>query len=248
MADGGDLSFETVRRMSVSQLDKLTKKQLVSVLKDAVDVADQNPSISSSSLKKIVADAVSDAITDIRRELISESKRLIAEAEIKWERNLVMVSESIHSTLKTDVLNELQDREHRKNNIVVFGMPEQLTTNAPGANCDKEDALNIFSKIGIEDVKVERCFRLGNKTSRQKPRPMKIILSSQMNRDLILRAAPKLGKLSDTNQFRKVFLKPDLTPQQQEEERNLRQELKCRRDNGENVMIKNGKIILRTSD
>ena len=44
---------------------------------------------------------------------------------------------------------------------------------------------------------------------------------------------------------KKVFLTPDMTKKQLEDDRNLRDELWSRRNNGENVFIRRGEIVSR---
>ena len=251
MTDADEYKFERVRRMSATQIEKLSKKQLLMVLRDAVNEAENNSTYSPTNLKAVVADAVACAVADIRNELLSESKKLIAEVETKFERNLSILSDNIQHSLKEDILNELENRDARQNNIVIFGLPEPTLPAAGSSSSsdegDKDNVLSMFSEIGIDDVNISRCFRLGQKNSQPRPRPLKVILKSREVKELVLSAAPKLSRLSDSHRFRKVFIKVDLTPLQQEQGKLLRQQLRSRKEAGEDVVIRNGRIVLRSS-
>ena len=76
---------------------------------------------------------------------------------------------------------------------------------------------------------------------------LKVILKSTENQELLIKSASRLSKLPGAHEFRKVFIKPDLTPLQQSQEKALRFELKRRRDAGEDVILRRGKIVTRFS-
>ena len=86
--------------------------------------------------------------------------------------------------------------------------------------------------------------RLGKKTedSSTKPRLLRVTLENVEVKKQILMKAKHLRDSVDGN-LSKVFISPDLTPKEREANRKLREELKARRDQGENVVIRNGKIV-----
>jgi hypothetical protein len=53
-------------------------------------------------------------------------------------------------------------------------------------------------------------------------------------------------KLKWVNPQSTVFIKPDLTPMQLQEMLNLKKEMERRIQNGENIMIKNNKIVSKS--
>ena len=62
-----------------------------------------------------------------------------------------------------------------------------------------------------------------------------------------MRDAWKINK-KDTNQKDRIYVNSDLTPKQQEADRKLRTELKARREEDPNLIIRNGKIVQRRSN
>ena len=84
------------------------------------------------------------------------------------------------------------------------------------------------------------CFdRLGRKGS--KIRPIKLVLN---NMDAKYEILSKAKNLKTHEEYKKVFVVPDLTRKQQEEDKKLRTKLKEIRESGDNdVRIKRGKII-----
>ena len=79
----------------------------------------------------------------------------------------------------------------------------------------------------------------------EKPWPLVIKCASRNDwraREM-LQNAKKLRESRDARS--RVFINPHLTKQQAVEEKALRTEVKQRKENGEDVMIKNGKIVSR---
>ena len=56
-----------------------------------------------------------------------------------------------------------------------------------------------------------------------------------------------MAKISNDSDLGRIYIKNDLTPRQQEQERKLLAELKARRQDGENVILSHGKIVLLAS-
>ena len=85
-----------------------------------------------------------------------------------------------------------------------------------------------------------KCVRLG-KPKNDKPRPLLVTVADNAIRRQILRNAKHL---CHSNTYKRVFISPDLTLQEREANKQLRQELRRRKDAGEsNLIIKNGKIV-----
>ena len=78
-----------------------------------------------------------------------------------------------------------------------------------------------------------------------KPRLLRVILSSIEKKSNILANAPKLKKIGNQS-IRKLYITPDMTPKEREEDTKIRKELTRRRAQGENdLMIRRGKIVRR---
>ena len=74
-------------------------------------------------------------------------------------------------------------------------------------------------------------------------RPIIVTFGSYQNKMTVLTNAKKLRTLSDKVSYKSIFIKHDLTRMQQDEKKKLYEEIKRRRNTGENFYIKNGKIF-----
>ena len=87
-----------------------------------------------------------------------------------------------------------------------------------------------------------KLFESGDRTTK-KPRPILVELKNQEHRNKILR---KAKTLYDHKEWKGVYINRDMTAREREEEYQLRKELREKRLKGEtNLVIKNGKIIMR---
>ena len=80
-----------------------------------------------------------------------------------------------------------------------------------------------------------------------KPGLLKVTLDSIETKKQVL-SKEKTLRNSRRSDLRKVYVSPDLTSKEREANRKLREELNSRRGNGEEVMIRNGKIFDVNSD
>ena len=107
-------------------------------------------------------------------------------------------------------LSHQNDQQSRKNNVIVYGLPE-CTINLPRLQRIKKDldkTTTLFNKIDsdISRSSIRECFRLGQyKSNSEKPRP---ILAKLNSTDVISLLAYR-GELPEG-----VKIKPDLSPQE----------------------------------
>ena len=249
------VTFSSVKKMKISQLNKLTKEQLVGAMKEAVESAnsDDRDSIDSSKRNKYspgnvltVNDAVAAAVREMKDEMVSmfremlDNLKMLIMSEINNLRGKVTsMKEEIHS----EISEELKDQERRRNNIMIFGLQEDPIESS---NDETRAVVEpIFKTINVEDVAIDSCFRVGSRRAGR--RPIKVILRNEDMKQKVLRNCRKLGSLPKDHALRKVFLKPDLTSQQLVEERRVRDEFLSRRNGGEKVFTRNGKVVPRRS-
>lgn len=193
--------------------------------------------------------SVTEAVQELKTELRQEYKALFKSLEDDFKREI----ENVHLEIKTlkmkvdasinnfekEFLNDMRESEFRKNNIMIFGLKES-TDSTSEAN-DEAQITDLSAELGVPNLKVQRCFRLGRRSS--KPRPVKVICENPKQRTDLLRSAFRIPRLPSNLGFKKVFIKQDLTPKEQEANRQLRQELKNRRELGERVYVRNGRIV-----
>ena len=141
-----------------------------------------------------------------------------------------------------EFVDEYLNRERRKLNLVIYGLPEASAASSSErqqADSDRFTEL-VDSEFKISNFEISKCIRLG-KPKNDKPRPLLVTVPENAVRRQILRNAKNLR---NSNTHKRVFISPDLTSQEREANKQLRQELKCQRKAGEtNLIIKNGKIV-----
>lgn len=96
-------------------------------------------------------------------------------------------------------------------------------------------------------MSVNSITRLGRKPLGEgaKPRPLKVVLASEDQKERVLRVAKNL-KRSGVNGLERVFIHQDLTPKQRQKRKALVEEMKVRQGQGEqNLIIVKDKIVQR---
>ena len=88
------------------------------------------------------------------------------------------------------------------------------------------------------DEILRRIHRIGKQVE-GRDRLLRVVCCDEESKIGILRQA----KLLSNTSFKKVYINPDLTKTQREERKRLREELKRRKDVGEDVTIRYGRIV-----
>ena len=95
-------------------------------------------------------------------------------------------------------------------------------------------------------TKVTNAVRLGKKiNTTDKVRLLKITVESEKEKASILRNAFKLRNRELPEHLGKIFITPDMTPKEREENKLLRAKLAEANKSGNNYKIKNGQIVRR---
>ena len=144
----------------------------------------------------------------------------------------------------------------RAANLIIYGLPEETESNNVREQM-KNDFKNLqdllAERIEIDTKDISDIRRLG--TKKDKDRPLRITFRNQEKRKEIL--TNNLGLIINNDKYDvcpcktypgrhvHVNITNDKTRQQREIEAKLREELKERRKSGENVKIKQGKIVSR---
>jgi hypothetical protein len=199
-----------------------------------------------STLKIYITNAIMELKEELSRDYndklssLSEDVICLREEVVSLRKEL----EASRVVARAEVLTELQEQERRRNNVLIFGAQE-CASDSPAEVKTNDDAflLRLKTTLGLPQSKIQSFFRLGVKRAHSRPRPLKIIFDSKSEQKDFLRAAPNLSKPHSNGDFRKVFIKPDLTPTEQEADKKLRNELRHRKEKGERVMIRGGRIV-----
>ena len=139
-------------------------------------------------------------------------------------------------------VNEEKEKSKRKLNLIFHNIAE--STKEDGA-ARKQDDISCVSNIlqqylGLS-TKIEKAFCLGQR--KEKPCLLKVSVSSDQEKAMILRNCIKLRNSDNPSNTNKIFITPYLTPIEQAANKKLRDELKERNRDGNFFRIRNGRII-----
>ena len=182
-------------------------------------------------------------VTDVKLESAIEAK-LVESLGRQVESSV----EGKVKSMKDDVA-ETMEIEKRRNNIVFHGVKETEVTklDSLGDNVlEKSPDLELVEEILKSGLRldasrhIEEVQRIGRYT-RGKIRSLRVRIKTFEARNEILRRA---RELKESEEFKKVFIAPDLTRKQQATDKDLREHVKKFRDEGQDgVKIKSGKVV-----
>ena len=161
----------------------------------------------------------------------------------KTEQAINSISRGME-TIQTNISKEKERklREEKAYNLCVFNIPESTEINEKQQRIDDKIKVKsvIDPNLNIPKGKIEYIRRLNTKTE-EKTRPIIIRFQCLETRMQILKMRNLVYK--DNDKQTNIYINPDKTKQQQEENRKLVEKLRQIRNNGENAVIRNGKII-----
>ena len=140
---------------------------------------------------------------------------------------------------------EMLEREKRRNNLIIRGLTEST-------DCDENAEVDRIMETLVEEVTIR--YRIVGRVGRQEKedktrcRPLRIRVEDlEQKRRLLAVARGKKLKEAKDDTLRRVYIAPDLTRMQQEEDKKLRDKLKELRGDGkkDESERKNIKIIIK---
>ena len=140
------------------------------------------------------------------------------------EREVSTGMEKAKAEVKEDVRSEMALREERTDRFAIYGLEETKEEDAvKWRELEQRKVEDLIRKIGIQG-KVEVRHRAGRQREEgAKPRPVIVKAEDDEMRERVLQNARKLSTIEET---KKVYIAPDLTPQQREEDRKKEASLK----------------------
>lgn len=152
----------------------------------------------------------------------------------------------------TEALDAQKEKQERKDNLIVFNVPECESNDIGRCNGhDNQELENIFrhveSTFDFSSVQADGIMRIGNKRTptttnpNPKPRPLRVKFSDGNCRWKILGNARKLAG----SKFSKIGISADKTRFEREADNALRAEYKRRKANKEDVVLFRGKVMFR---
>ena len=99
-----------------------------------------------------------------------------------------------------------------------------------------------YQHLGIP-TSVSNATRLGKKGI--KARLLRVTVSTERDKATILRNSTKVRSMNGIEYLKKLYITPDLTPMEREQNKALRSRLNEMNQQGNRYRIKNGQIVLR---
>ena len=118
--------------------------------------------------------------------------------------------------------DELESRKGKENNLVIIGLPESTNEHATD---DEEKTLvnNLLKDININQPGIARVFRMGRRNM-DRPRPVKVFCESKQHQEQVIQNAKLLKNLPDGHRHKRVYIRPDLTQAQRDQDYKRRME------------------------
>ena len=195
-----------------------------------------NDSVSALSSK---IDNLCSNSSQLQHQLASEATSLVSNPSSQFSHLNSPVSATVQVTT---IVDEYLDRDRRKSNLVIYGLPE--STLASSTERQQQDTKKfcdlVKHEFKISNLDINKSYRLG-KYNENNVRPLLVIILDNQARSYLLRNAKSLRC---SNTYQNVYISPDLTPKERETNKLLRHELRTRKEAGEtNLVIRHGKII-----
>lgn len=197
-------------------------------------------------------------------EVIEENEKLKDEICNWQEKFQAMKGEIVDETLsmvRDTVMNEIQskveekyqereekyrereEKERKKNNLVMYNLKESIAETAEERKKDDEQKCqHILAEAKTEQATVVNVIRMGKK-QQGRTRPLLVKLENSNMKYDILKNAKNL-KTTQQEWIKKVSITRDMTVREREESKRLYEQLKQKRNNGEEGWyIRDGRLL-----
>ena len=137
-------------------------------------------------------------------------------------------STATKSADKDEIFKEIREREARKVNIILHGVPEPVGEAADRGKKDKQEIKSIAAAVNVkldQNADIKFAYRTGEKPKETdaKPRPLRVGFH---DRNKAQRLIDDAWKLKDNKKLKyTAYIASDLTVQQREEEKQMRKEV-----------------------
>ena len=229
--DRMDKKFEAMYSKFTKELELLS-----SSIRDNYNSMQENVSTLSTKVKDQYSQNV-----DLQEKL-NHSKVLAAAVE---QGDPVQVRAQLNIDSATKIVDEYNDRERRKCNVIVYNAPQSMAKDLSTQKKDDVSFVNVLcEKLAIPLVEIRDVTRLGSKSS-SKNGLLRVKCCDLLQRQQLLMNARKLRKFEE---FKNVYVNPDLTRAERVAQKELRQELARRKADGEkDIYIHRGLIVHKSN-
>ena len=190
-----------------------------------------------AALKKDLVEELTASISAIFRAEIQDLKVKVKELSHENE----VLKEACADQLE-EMVEEANRRHQKRKKVMITNLPEPSSgTHVQRKDEDNNTVRDIISDLGLNEIVIEDTQRIG-KIDLKRPRLLCVTCSDKASKFDLLRSAKELRKF---DKYRNIFINPDLTFIQREKNRKLRKELEDKREQGLDVIIRAGQVILR---
>ena len=175
---------------------------------------------------------ISDELEVDLKKMNDQMKNVVVDKGEEKHNHLVKLDTNISDNVELS-LKEMEDRSRRKENLVIFNVPESSSEDREERKLyDISEVVDIFKDLKI-DTPVSNPVRLGLKTSDSKyPRPLRVTVPDEETKWRVVKEAKNLATTGKENHVR-VFIKRDMTRFEREQDATLRKKLMEMRKNEE---------------
>jgi len=182
-------------------------------------------------------------ITEVRRSQVDlreedwpliSGQKITEIAALEVEKKFDTVSKDLHyvtqtlSEAKKDVTDE-KDKENRKNNIILYNIPEQVEvagTIDEKLKLAKLFVLELFNALntGVDEEDIKKLVRLDKKVDTGKSRPLLLQFGGRLAKSLVMDSLFRLKNIH--TKFNKITVSHDMTKKERDECKSLVEEAK----------------------
>ena len=151
-----------------------------------------------------------DAMTKV---MSKKEKRELSRAQREEKNSIKLVQAALASQ---------KDDEERQKNLIIYRLPETLTSISEARTKDQESIKTLLETLDVDSAPVEirRLGRFDKDIVKDRPRPVKVVLLDRNERDLAMANVSKLAKVTDPI-IKSVQVNYDLNRNQREKQKEL---------------------------
>lgn len=208
--------------------------------------------VSLSDIETLIENAKQDILNTIEHKVDKQTaliEKLLKQVEDlhgkndQLEKRCLKLEEDM-ITMSTSIFDELNDRKRRKRNLIISGVCESSDGSVEERrNADEKQMEMLLEDLCIDDVDIVKFHRIGS-VAEGRNRLLRVVCCDEDSKLKVLRHAKKL---KGSSIFSNVFVNPDLTLWQRNEKKRMRDEFKRRKETGEKVMWRHGRIVSATN-
>jgi len=221
----------------------------------SADSAVSTDSMSTSQECQQAVHAISEVMKNLDKIVIEAKEKInsiakscqivphLSDTTSQMQPDVVHTDRITSENMAMKIVDEYRDRESRKLNLIFHNVPESSAAQqSERVSEDVKFVTNIAKDIGVKEFDLVNSVRLGSQLP-NKLRLLRVKLATVNQKREFLNNAKRL-KSSSTSLFQKVYITPDLSAQERVVQKQLRIELKRRKENGErNLRIYRGRIV-----